>query len=322
VLWRNLQYSAVLPIPNVARIIPYLFSYWNVYKSGSDTTTKLMDELTTKIPVDGLQAYAVARILLVLSVVIYRLTLVATARKPVDDYFSVARWRNAASKRLGYKRALGYIAKLLLVEGDSSSDSDSDSGGGQTTLVRTARATRTRLEAQVYQSWATAPTGGTPRRKKKETVFDRDTGELNEKQVQAKRCSELCPGAPFLRVNPELLNKKNVKKNDGEDARGSCGVCGMRTSTFCLFCRRWFCYGWETNERETGGPILLQVPMGPATVMKRNSEGKRKCVKEEQMVVCWNTCFHKAHKNGYDHMLSSMDGNGLDDVTTNLDFSG
>ena len=124
-------------------------------------------------------------------------------------------------------------------------------------------------------------------------------------------------------MNPELTEEKNAKKNAGSDAHGNCLECGMRTSTFCLRCREWYCFNWSKKEGDTGrgGPTpLFKVPMGTATVRKRDQDGKRKQVQEEQVAVCWNTCFHQAHKAGFERLLNYRDGEGLDDITTNLEF--
>ena len=51
-LWKEMFYSDTLtvPLPSLARIIPVYHAFWNSLKSGSDTTTKLMDGCAMKPP--------------------------------------------------------------------------------------------------------------------------------------------------------------------------------------------------------------------------------------------------------------------------------
>ena len=48
-LW-NTVFQMPLPLPSLHRIIPAIYAYWNAVKSGSDTTTKLMDGCILRFP--------------------------------------------------------------------------------------------------------------------------------------------------------------------------------------------------------------------------------------------------------------------------------
>jgi hypothetical protein len=179
-LWRALQYDANLPLPDIARIIPTLFAFWNCFKSGSDTTTKLMDLVTLRVPVDGLQAHSVARILLVISVNIYRLMLISTGRKAVESFVTIGRWRNTASKRMGYIKALDTLADIFLCDG-TVPPSGPPQGQTPSHSGEIRARTRNSLTSESYSDMTPGTTGGTPKYKKLK-VYQAKSAELTNAQ--------------------------------------------------------------------------------------------------------------------------------------------
>ena len=55
--------TSILPLPSLKRVIPQYHAKWNATKSGSDTTTKLMDNLSIRQPHVNLETAAVCRLL-------------------------------------------------------------------------------------------------------------------------------------------------------------------------------------------------------------------------------------------------------------------
>ena len=49
-LWFELMFKTPKPFPSFKRFIPGIYAYWNSVKGGSDTTTKLMDDCSLRIP--------------------------------------------------------------------------------------------------------------------------------------------------------------------------------------------------------------------------------------------------------------------------------
>jgi hypothetical protein len=68
-LWHDVRFHKALPLPPIARIIPYALAMWNCFKGGSDTLTKLLWNADYDPPTREVQGHAVARLLLLATTV-------------------------------------------------------------------------------------------------------------------------------------------------------------------------------------------------------------------------------------------------------------
>ena len=66
------------PIPSFARLIPAICAYWNATKSGSDTTTKLLDDRAVYMPYVNCETVACTRLIMLMFVVCHQLSQIAT----------------------------------------------------------------------------------------------------------------------------------------------------------------------------------------------------------------------------------------------------
>ena len=88
--------TSILPLPSLKRVIPQYHAKWNATKSGSDTTTKLMDNLSIRQPHINLETAAVCRLLHLGFVFIHRINAIFTANEDLN-YPTITHFRNAAS---------------------------------------------------------------------------------------------------------------------------------------------------------------------------------------------------------------------------------
>ena len=93
--------TSILPLPSLKRVIPQYHAKWNATKSGSDTTTKLMDNLSIRQPHVNLETAAVCRLLHLGFVFIHRINAIFTANGDLN-YPTITHFRNAASHRSTY----------------------------------------------------------------------------------------------------------------------------------------------------------------------------------------------------------------------------
>ena len=102
-LWLEIN-SQKLPLPPLQQIIPYICSYWNFTKGGSDVTMYLMDlhRLFVSRAYTTLSTTIIGRILSVVNVLCHRLNHLETAQSNLGEYPSLAHYRNAASQRFDY----------------------------------------------------------------------------------------------------------------------------------------------------------------------------------------------------------------------------
>eukprot|EP00978_Attheya_sp_CCMP212_P036569 scaffold167008_cov59-Attheya_sp.AAC.1 len=107
-----------LPLPPVARIIPYALAVWNCFKGGLDTLMKLLWNADYDPPTREVQAHDVARLLLLATTVVHWLNHISTAKPNLNCYHSLRHYRNAANKRFSFHRFL--LALMHVIEGPSA----------------------------------------------------------------------------------------------------------------------------------------------------------------------------------------------------------
>ena len=110
-LWRKMfDDASKLPLPSLARIIPIFHASWNAVKSGSDTTTMLVDKcasLKSPVPHTNCNSRMCGRIIMVLLVLFHRLKSINTSKDDLDsNYPTLAHFRNAATRRSSFHQTL------------------------------------------------------------------------------------------------------------------------------------------------------------------------------------------------------------------------
>ena len=78
----------VLPLPSLKRVIPQYHAKWNATKSGSDTTTKLMDNMVIRQPCINLETAAVSRLIHLGLVYIHRINAIITTKDNLETTIS------------------------------------------------------------------------------------------------------------------------------------------------------------------------------------------------------------------------------------------
>jgi hypothetical protein len=231
-LWHDVRYTKALPLPPVARIIPYALAMWNCFKGGSDTLTKLLWNADYDPPTREVQAHAVARLLLLATTVVHRLNHIATAKPDLNFYHSLRHYRNAANKRFSFHRFL--LALTHVIEGPRSnviprSVNERRRGATGRGVVST------RARAAVKQTtFGAASTGSTPKNNahaRMQTVLETQDSILNPKQRNLVERWKGCTGP--------LLYQVNAKGDQGPKRK--CFVCNKQSSWKCFGCHEHYC---------------------------------------------------------------------------------
>ena len=105
-----------LPLPVVKRILPAYHAYWNATKSGSDTTTMLMDKCATLYtPVQYLNCNSrmTNRNIMFLFVLLHRLVSIIMANEDLSSYTSLTAFRKANTQRSTFHHTLLLIKDCL-----------------------------------------------------------------------------------------------------------------------------------------------------------------------------------------------------------------
>ena len=103
-LWKHISTKERLPLPPLKRLIPSIHASWNAFKSGSDTTTALIENHRFKHPHTNCNSRASSRLLLLAFVFIHR-SLQAVTCDP-DRHPSLTHLRDAASDRYSFPKTL------------------------------------------------------------------------------------------------------------------------------------------------------------------------------------------------------------------------
>eukprot|EP00978_Attheya_sp_CCMP212_P042773 scaffold266548_cov105-Attheya_sp.AAC.1 len=249
-LWYDIRFRKALPLPPIARIIPFAISMWNAFKGGSDTLTKLIWNADYDPPTDDIQAHAVARLLLLSVTVIHRLRHMATAKADLNFYRSLRHYRNAANKRASFHKTL--LDLSMRFGGDPRVSGAVFAGLPPMVSTRA----RTRFAPLIENTMGGVTIGKTPMRNaaaRMQTLMETSEDNLDERDISLIDRWSSCTGPLVYCVNEE--GKRGPK--------GKCFVCSTQTSWICLGCHNHFCGTTEVpdeNERQ-GRPKRRKINM-------------------------------------------------------------
>ena len=264
-LWLHLN-SRPLPMPSFIRLIPAVCAYWNAVKSGSDTTTKLMDDRVLFPPHVNAETIATTRLILLSFVIIHRLIQVITAKENLNFYPSLDHYRNAACQRTTFHKTILSINSFLKMKqkaeerGDIDENQNSSQQQRNITASRNARPIRQRVLGVVPQQmeFGVQLPFETPKKLKK---------KINKKEVSEPICKmfENCTGRPVQLVD---VTKKQ-----------RCAVCKKTTTYYCAGCKNWFCFCVR---------ITKNNPKDKINLLHYNVKGKRE--------FFYSSCFAEKHQ--------------------------
>ena len=121
-LWRKLRFDKILrlPLPACNRYLPYIHSYWNNNKGGSDTTSKLLANCPALLASRGRpQTVTCARLLLLFGVLHHRENHAARANENLDVYGSLFHLRNANNQKWPLWTTLDSLGDWLVQQADT-----------------------------------------------------------------------------------------------------------------------------------------------------------------------------------------------------------
>jgi hypothetical protein len=275
-LWYDVRFCKALPLPPIARIIPYNIAVWNSFKGGSDTLTKLIWNADYNPPTNDIQAHAVARLLLLASTVVHRLHHMATANPSLNVYRSLRHYRNAASHRNSFYELM---LSLSRVYGEPQRRVQILDQVSQNIVGRmSTRASSTVLESQ----FGAQKTGKTPKRKRPErmgSLMERDTENMTESEKEIVNRSQSCTGPIAYLVN--------AKGEQGP--KGPCGLCRKETSWFCFGCRQNFCFTAKMSD------VAMSLASNPPRILKKLRHPDDDGDSSDKDVFIRNTCWLHSH---------------------------
>ncbi len=221
-LWRFVSTRLPMPIPVLQRIVPSVVSH-------SDTLTKLIWLNMYNPPSKSTQARAIARMILLGSVITHRLNHICSS-KAVEKYPSLKHFRNVANKHSPFHETLLSIVHAIRymnfqpLPGPLSSSS----------IINHGACTRRMDTRTKVVEWGSVPLGLTPHKNVKKW-YENDPTSYSGIEMEAHVRARECNGRPAYRVNPATKDTK------GAGARSNCAECHKITNFYCLGCRRWLC---------------------------------------------------------------------------------
>jgi hypothetical protein len=259
--------SKNLPMPSFVRLIPAIYAYWNSVKSGSDTTTKLMDDRIIYPPHVNAESIACTRLILLMCVVIHRLHQGMTASNDLEnEYNSLKHYRNAASHRTTFQKTLLTIYTVLKQKVLEKNDND---GNAATFVDPPAVRTRTMPLRRRFNGVIPQPMEfgvqlpfATPKKIKKKV-------QQNEVSEAVSKMYENCTG--------RLVQVANHSK------RQRCSECGKKTGYYCAGCKSWFCAASRNNNNNQDD--------NPKEFLYYDVKGERQ--------VFFASCYTKKHQSSW-----------------------
>ena len=285
-LWLSLN-AQELPLPPILRLIPGICAYWNAVKSGSDTTTKLMDDRALYPPHVNCETIATTRLLLLAVVLIHQCNQIINAQKDLP-YPSLAHYRNAASHRTTFHNTLLSINSVLKKEKEKKDQEvsanntctplRSNNGGRRQLPLRqlTHGIVPQPLDYGTNLPFLTPAKIGT---------------KVAKKQVSDSVCEmyENCTGRLL-----QLVDSKKKRR---------CTHCKNKTTTYyCAGCKGWFCF----TKRVTTANINDRIDKLDLVHIK---------IKGEQEVF-FSTCYAQKHKAAWQEQDAKVSA-GITPVKTN-----
>ena len=260
-----------LPMPSFARLIPAVYAYWNSVKSGSDTTTKLMDDRIIYPPYVNAESIACTRLILLMCVVIHRLHQGMTASNDLETtYKSLIHYRNAASHRTTFHKTLLKIRTVLkqkVLEKNNDASNVNECGAQVTLPVRTRTVPlRQRVNGVIPQpmEFGVQLPFETPKKIKKRV-------QQNEVSEALSQMYENCTGRLVQVVD--------------HSRRQRCSECRKLTSYYCAGCKSWFCAATRARKNNNNNHDE------PQELLHYNVKGKRE--------VFFSSCYTKKHQSSW-----------------------
>ena len=105
--------TTLFPLPPIIRFDPYPVSFWNIFKTGGDTITDLLDRLQERLGQRSVNNVTVARFLMYFAVTFHR----GNQWCNVDmnfPYPTLAHCRNANNKRAAFEDSIDVLIEMLL----------------------------------------------------------------------------------------------------------------------------------------------------------------------------------------------------------------
>ena len=177
------------------------------------------------------ESVAVSCCISILLSTIFKLYQITTAKDNLNKYTTIQHYRNAASHRVTFKKALRMIYSILKKEaeedgGENDNDENDDPNQQQHQRQRRARFNNNMVPQKM--DFASAKTYQTPLKARRRQI---ERGEID---VSVINRSKTCTGFPCeVLCQDEGSGKK--------DPRRACYICKAKTKWQCINCRLFFC---------------------------------------------------------------------------------
>ena len=266
----NLYLSLIqkkLPMPSFVRLIPAVCAYWNAVKSGSDTTTKLMDDRALYPPHVNAETVACTRLIHLLIVIIHRLFQIISA-SDINSYPTLYHYCNAASHRFTLFKTLLKIKTILTEKVLNKPNNNSSEKENQHPAKQPTRRTvpfRQRVNGVLPQpmEFGVKLPFQTPKKIKKKV-------EQSEVCELVSDMYEKCTGRLVQVVD-------NAR-------RQRCSICDKKTSYYCAGCKSWFCFTTRVASKPKHESQELKL-------LHYNVKGRRE--------FFHSSCFSEKHQNSW-----------------------
>lgn len=324
--------TTLFPLPPIIRFDPSLVSFWNIFKTGGDTITDLLDRFQERLGQRSENNVTVARFLMYFAVTFHR----GNQWCNVDmnfPYPTLAHCRNANNKRAAFEDSIDVLIEMLLgvvreynskelleatackkgvdnaktpvpmMEPFSLMPQQEPKTSNHTREKRPSRSTR-------KQGTPVAPILPAPAIKSGQTPR---TSTQKKVPTHEERCKN-CLGIFLTRVDTigtveddgKTTTATTTKKTD-DRTRHNCDYCKKRTNYMCLGCRRFCCFS-SPSETKSGKKhpkhFSVRTPIldrGTGMLRRQKKSGNMIC---ETIVGEW-TCYHALHRAAWERYTES-----------------
>lgn len=283
---RFLDTKMTLPLPPIARIVPFVCATWNALKGGSDTITKLLDSIGFRIPKPQQTPCGIVtgRYFLIFGIAGFRENQIMTSKNSIKEHYGglLLKFRDAASHRRTFPQAIREFGRILC------SDMGRHAAVSQESSATLAiRPSRTQLDTRhsskfeevvIGNPW----TGETPKKKqKRERLYDDPAASLSYVENDVKQRRHDCLGIPVPLVSSKIQIDESVPEDS--KCRQHCIICNEKTRWFCAGCHHHICVdgnplqgGWNfyTMPTENGEKIVFRKTcflLAHIDALKRNA---------------------------------------------------
>ena len=274
-LWLSI-YTQPLPLPSLIRLIPAICAYWNAVKSGSNTTTKLMDDQIIYPPFVNCKTMASSRFILLLFVQIHCIIQMLTSKEDLP-YPTLSHYRNAASHWTTFHQTILAIHSTLQNCMNVHMDKEN--------IPPVCTQTSTPVRRTVLRSHRNA-LGIIPKKMGFGVQLPNVTPSKISKKVENCEVSEsIC--SMYKKCTGQLVQIVDNTK------RQRCAKCAKLTSYYCAGCKSWFCYTVRLTTSKKSNKEQLHV---------------MHCKVKDKHVEFFNNCFVSKHQDAWqeeDQKISS-----------------